>query len=103
MNLPNSGDFCLNCGNIVDLPIYSDLIECLFCNHKTKAIGKSIAYKSKIINKILPSQGKIIKMISNHGWINIKKCLNYKKEKLWSKNKNLKKLCKFNYVIFRIN
>ncbi len=49
MNLPNSGDFCLNCGNIVDLPIYSDLIECQFCNHKTKAIGRQLFYQRLLI------------------------------------------------------
>ena len=38
-NVPNISDFCQECGNLVELPIHSDYIECQICNFKKPALG----------------------------------------------------------------
>ena len=41
-NLKTTTDFCPDCGNLLDLPIYTDFIECHNCNYKCHAKGKNI-------------------------------------------------------------
>lgn len=44
-NIPNISDFCDDCGNLVDLPIYSNEIECQICKFKKSALG---TFKNKL-------------------------------------------------------
>ena len=38
-NLKAASDFCPECGNILELPLYTDYIECLSCNYKCHILG----------------------------------------------------------------
>lgn len=37
--LKSSADFCLECGDMLTLPIYSDFIECPKCGFKVSILG----------------------------------------------------------------
>ncbi len=38
-NLKSASDFCPECGNILELPLYDDFIECNSCNYKCHILG----------------------------------------------------------------
>jgi len=38
-NLKSASDFCPECGNILELPLYGDHIECNFCDYKCHILG----------------------------------------------------------------
>ena len=40
-NLKSAADFCPECGNILELPLYDDYIECNFCNYRCHILGKT--------------------------------------------------------------
>lgn len=40
-NLKSASDFCPECGNILELPLYGDDIECNFCEYKIHILGIS--------------------------------------------------------------
>jgi hypothetical protein len=40
--LKSSADFCLECGDLLNLPIFSDYLECPKCGFKVSLLGNNI-------------------------------------------------------------
>ena len=46
-NLKAASDFCPECGNILELPLYTDFIECASCDYKCHILSKNIIQSLK--------------------------------------------------------